>query len=509
VKIMELQSADLERLLTRLDALDAHIARSANAKQIGRNARVDAEDIVEELLVLSRTAKNLKDLELRIDAQKAIDFETLVRLHELLAALILPTTVIVSPQWTVDVPQTLLKLRQNIDDLRTQISKKSTLEIRVDVEMKIGSCVRHILIAAAKAQQSTVPIERLIESKVSLLADSQLRTAWAAVQSELDSVELSPLVGPKGVIPLKWRNFDTRKSVCRKYAAYVVNLKWKMISIQQQKGINAFSVAVHDVANIASWKNRDAWEAITSQESAFQKALGRIAECSFSLFGCAPEDFAGTLQISADSPLIRVERRLFENASEEDKTLPCVVYEMRKLIQLIDGFLAPEAQIEKALRQHKLGLEVVACDIVGEIGRKNELYLQRSLSRFLIERGIYAVGTKFGRGETDLVSNERSDYFILEVKKFTRGKSVTPRNLYAAIVQLQSYMDQHPAHPRGILVVYNLSETLLVAPQKWLRGKYWVAAVNLGKEPPSHRLKSMCVEEGKGDTTISVHWLGR
>lgn len=498
---------ELDSLLIRLDALDAYARRVQNSDQLTHHVCDDADDIVEELLTAAQGAMDLTGMELRLNAQKSIDLDCLSRLCELLAKLSLPASVYVSPQWTVDVPNTIQNLRNDLDALKSQFATLTALEIRIDVEMKVGTKVRHLLIAAAKSGIRTTAIESLIENKLGLLADSQLQTLWAATQAELDAPELSPLVGAGGVIPASWRMFDSRESVCRKYSAYVVNLKYKMMSLQQANGITAFPVNVHEVANIASWKDRQASEQPTAHEIAFQKSLARIVESGISLFGRTKEDFANMLRVSEHSPLLRIERRLFENTKPKNADIGYLLYETRKAIHLLGEFLVRDVQVETALRQHKLGLEVMASEVTGQIGRRNELRLQRELSRFLIERGIYAAGTKFGRAETDLVTTERSDHFILEVKKFSAKSSVTPRNLFAALVQLQSYMDQHPANPRGIVMIYNLSDTVIVAPEKWLRGKYRIVVVNLGRRSPSNRLRSICIEEGDGDATIDVHWL--
>jgi citrate lyase beta subunit len=61
--------------------------------------------------------------------------------------------------------------------------------------------------------------------------------------------------------------------------------------------------------------------------------------------------------------------------------------------------------------------------------------------------------------------------------------TVAPRQLKAAIAQLQEHLDNQPRNPRGVLVRINLNSTLTVAPQKWLEGRFLIIAVNLAKDP--------------------------
>jgi hypothetical protein len=77
--------------------------------------------------------------------------------------------------------------------------------------------------------------------------------------------------------------------------------------------------------------------------------------------------------------------------------------------------------------------------------------------------------------------------------------------LKASLAQLQDYMDRRVARPRGVLVIYNLSGTLLVGPGVWLKGRYWITAINLGSATGSRRRRSLVIEESKGPDVFTVH----
>ena len=110
---------------------------------------------------------------------------------------------------------------------------------------------------------------------------------------------------------------------------------------------------------------------------------------------------------------------------------------------------------------------------------------------------------KFGLSETDLFA-EAPDTYILETKLFRKTASLGEVAIKNSLVQLQSYMDQSPKAPRGVLIVYNLTSSLLLAPRQWIQGRYWVLPINLQEAPPSGRKRSLSVEPGKGQQLIEV-----
>lgn len=145
-----------------------------------------------------------------------------------------------------------------------------------------------------------------------------------------------------------------------------------------------------------------------------------------------------------------------------------ILLESRKVVRASHAFSSHETPIEKALFQYKLGTEVMAPEIIEQMTKKNELSLQKELCKFLIEKGIYAMGTKFGRNETDLLAELPDEGFIIETKIYKESRRVRERVIKSNLVQLQSYMDQNPVHRKGVLVIYNFSSILITAPRRWI-----------------------------------------
>ncbi|MBN4054563.1 hypothetical protein JYT87_02520, partial [Nitrospira defluvii] len=181
-----------------------------------------------------------------------------------------------------------------------------------------------------------------------------------------------------------------------------------------------------------------------------------------------------------------------------------ILFELKKLVRSSRSFSTFETFVEKALMQYKLGIEVMTPEIIDSLKNKKELLLQKELCRFLLERNIFTVGTKFGRSETDLLAELPTEGYIIETKIYKEGRRVNERIIKSNLVQLQSYMDQSPIHRKGILVIYNFSSILITAPRYWLRGRFLLLPINLQTKPPSSRQRSLIIEPGEGEDLIRV-----
>lgn len=129
--------------------------------------------------------------------------------------------------------------------------------------------------------------------------------------------------------------------------------------------------------------------------------------------------------------------------------------------------------------------------------------MQKKLCRFLVEQGVYAEGTKFGPFETDLLASVRAMATVIEVKRYRATTRPTVKTLRANLAQLQDYMDKRTARPTGALVVYNFTPTLVVAPNRWIRGRYWICIVNLGKATGSARRSTLGARTQMSDVEVT------
>jgi hypothetical protein len=488
----------LERLHSLEDYIDDYDKPS-------REALDDAEALTEEMLVAAHQSIDFKDLERRIQARRKVDFDSLARIPIILSELKLPENVVNSPILTIRPIEQIDQMRGFIEALKTNFDRMGNLEIATAIDVSIAGRLGRVLVAASKLNLKVPALVTLVESKLELLDESQLAILWAAVQREFESEHLAPALEPSGSVPRDWLKYDSRESIVEKLAHYIVEMKYKIMHEMADRGLDGFPVNLPAAARIISWQSATASERLNEQELALQVGVARITEIINKLFGRTKDDVALALGIDSNSALLRKDRTLFESSKPKAPALKSLCYELRKLSRITEFLASKSGPVERVLRQYKLGIEIVAPDIIDKLSEKNEIRLQRELAKFLIERDIYAVGTKFGRSETDLVSTKSGNSYILEVKKYSADERLSERRLKAGLVQLQSYMDQHPSSPFGILVVYNFTDSILLAPETWIRGRFRVLAINLQRAPPSGRTRSLTVESGDGSETVSVH----
>jgi hypothetical protein len=106
------------------------------------------------------------------------------------------------------------------------------------------------------------------------------------------------------------------------------------------------------------------------------------------------------------------------------------------------------------------------------------------------------------------VSWEKEALYIVETKVFKQSGKVRAKAITDAFSQLRSYMDTHPTTPRGVLLIYNMSESHISAPEHWLRNRFLFVVVNMQKDSPSHRTHSLEILEGDEAKTIQVVEVG-
>lgn len=190
--------------------------------------------------------------------------------------------------------------------------------------------------------------------------------------------------------------------------------------------------------------------------------------------------------------------------TDEVKRMSLLLKVVGRLRAQLNTWFSFETPIERALLQYKLGYEVMLPDSRKRIPKgTHELKLQKELCKFLLERNVFTFGTQFGQSEVDLMQQQPGDTLVIEAKIYRRSASSS--SLRANLAQLQNYMDQQEFTSRGVLVIYNLTNTLLLPRERrWIRGRYWILPINLGTDTPSRRKRSLMFEEGRDGELLQV-----
>lgn len=56
--------------------------------------------------------------------------------------------------------------------------------------------------------------------------------------------------------------------------------------------------------------------------------------------------------------------------------------------------------------------------------------------------------------------------------------------------------------PRGVLAIYNCTDDVIISPRKWLRGRFWIISINIGKAPPNKRNRSIEIIEPNSENEL-------
>ena len=156
------------------------------------------------------------------------------------------------------------------------------------------------------------------------------------------------------------------------------------------------------------------------------------------------------------------------------------------------------------LHAFKLGMEVCSAQELKELPKEPEVELQRLLLRFLVERNVAAVGTKFARSETDLRVDDAFGAIVIEAKKLRTLPS--EKKMKAWLSQLGSYMDQAPIRNMGVLLFFNFSNGSIIVPSEARFGndRYHVVAINLCPDSPSKSRDRDSAGGGRPQSLISL-----
>ena len=467
----------------------------------GARLKEDARDLVEELLVHASQSYNFLRLSQRMLARQALDFQTLREAIRLLDSLTWPNTVEAAPGLTVNPKDELTQLTQGIDQIQADLASDPASNAGFKLHFAVAGPLLRVVMAAIAQGYSLEPLVALAKGKVNLLAEQQLVQLWSYVQQEFDPARNAHMELIPNIVPDDFLKYGNAAEAREKLTRYVVEWKPKLLLASYTRKGSGYPLEVPSLTDVLTWKDSD-MEPPSLQETALSKSMGRILEMASQLFQLSIGELAAVLRVGPDSPVVNARNPI--PAADRRPPFAALWYELRKSARLLSQLSVVEADFPVCIRRYKLGLEVMSPHANKEIRNKNEVLLQRELARFALERGFYVIGTRFGRGETDLVSWQKEALYVVETKVFRGQGAVNPKAVHKALAQLSSYMDQHPSTPRGLLVIFNLTPTTITAPEHWLGGRYLVVPINLQAASPSLRQHSLEILAGDDRESIKV-----
>lgn len=397
--------------------------------------------------------------------------------------------------------ESLAAARRLVKDTQVQLPEIEPIEIGLHLELVVDRAITWSLALLRQPNATTGALGAAVARKLELLSDDECLRLWAKI-----TAEVQPSVDPWSArIPLDPTVIDRTffllggsDSLRSLISRYLVEIRPRLVRAAGRAGQASFPFPPAAIAQVLCWTGNQ-----TTLSMREERLVSHIMLLSFLLakrMGADRSDLCGLLGLTADARLLNGQsERTATKLVPDTATTLVVLSECKSALSLLAALAsaAREPEIELLVR-YKLAAEVGLPASRARFKGQREVALQRQLSAFLIEHGTFAVGTKFGPAETDLVAGNAFDPLVIEVKVF-RNKP-RPKAVHDAFVQACSYMDQAPLKSRGALVLFNLSDVPIVAPREFI-ARVAIVAINLAERTPSKRdefIEVRAAERGQG-----------
>lgn len=497
-------------LLRRID-----LARRATTPAAWK--REDEKTLMLEVAAHLREPLGLTRLEADLKSSSRLDQEALRMALGELEALAKRTPPLFKPPLegtlTYNWRKRLTSLRGLLDRfLKPEVQEE--LEVRLQLELIGDRDIESLLECLPNPDPVHKRLTQVVASKLKLIPDEQVLELWRRVLVETDPARGTYLRTDVPDIPVDFFRKGDLSSLRSRYADYLVTVRPKLLRAAVQRGQTRVPVLSPGVVTVLSWVDRKRQRLWRTEDLTVVRSIGRL---SLSLDDDDKKEFAGALGVVEGGYLVggRAQReadRIQEwskAGSEADTSWMLDELEKLVLIGQAASTTTPLA-IEQALKAYKLGLEVADETLTKRLQQRGELRLQRHMVRYLVERDIFAFGTKFGWNESDAVVQERTGLVVIEAKVIPAdGKKLTGRTINAWLTQLGSYLDQHRPAALGALVIYNFGEVPIFCPAIPLRHRFLLVSVNLCPDSASKREEAIHVEATKeGEALVEVFTSG-
>jgi hypothetical protein len=368
-----------------------------------------------------------------------------------------------------------------------------------------GAVLADLLLCAALVKADLSPIVDATRRKLELLDEQEAMEVWSRIKSEASRESPGSIKIRVKIVPKSWLKTTTVDEAKKKIADYLVSLKPRL----QLAMLKAGRVVVPDdappLASLLTWSRPTAATPASHVEQDIATALRRLRSYWESVLARPGTEFDLALGMRISLP----DQTQAPEASPEcppggNYAERLIIYELKKIIRALAASAEHEAAIEKALIQYKLGIEILAPDNIKDLLRKDELRLQKEVCKFLLDQGIFAVGSRFATTVTEVFAGLPDGGAVIETKIYKDAARVTEKAIKGHLVELHKALSGNAACPRGVLVIYNFSSTSISAPRGWIDGRLRLLPINLQQQPPSSKNRTLVLERAEGDGLIRV-----
>ncbi|MAE22016.1 MAG: hypothetical protein CMK92_06245 [Pseudomonas sp.] len=459
--------------------------------------RDEYKDIISEFLEEIFYLARIRELENKVSASKKMDIETIKQVVAQLKKLNpKPYTLQFDGDNSREVnPVELInELEESLSGIDGNESKLSTMDIMFRLEM-VCDRVFTELMGCFKGEEETFELVfNRVREKLNQLSNNDMLLLWSMLKSQFGEDRIrGGFIEYDEVLPQGFLETNGIEKIKDCYSWFIVKYKPLTILKMIENGIYGSPAGLPGVARVLSMNSDKGIPRVSSLEVSTIRLVSRLVALYEKLTWTKKENLAKSISVDEDSLIFgghyydEFKKDLDNKVSDPKKILLPI---MERLLKYAEELNVSFTDVSQALWQYKLGQEVIAPLQLKEVKSKKETDLQKELSKFLVERNILSFGRTFGRSEIDLYTKHQlGEDYVIEVKVYKTGNPSVSK-IQDNIVQLQSYMDQVD-QPKGILLIYNCTDNLIVAPRHWFNGRLWVLALNIGQVPPSGRKRTI------------------
>lgn len=491
------------RLLDALKSLAAQDKLKAtdirHSSQLVRNELTDLiPEFVEEVFKIA----NISKIESRISEARKFNKDGLEKILKIIKEANPPNFELRFEEGArqIDSAKLISEVQSHIDLLAEKGSNWSPIEVVLRVEMSLDHNFDDLLMAFSPEDKVFEDVKNILVGYLNLIGKDEILLLWSRVLNQFKSYDIRKGLNiyPDLVSDAFFENSDSIDKVIDKVALFISKIKPLTMRKMVGEGITIFPAGFPGVAKIATISPDGNINKVTNLDILVVRLVSQIVAFWEELSYKEPKDLAKSIGANSDSIVFdgefyrEAKKQL--NDKKESYSIEHLYLMSERLLKYAEEYSTSQSNVAQILWQYKLGQEIIAPRQTKEIlsGKVNELYLQKSLSHHLINFGVLSFGRTFGRSEVDLYTKEFGEDFVIETKVYK--KKPTSGTIKAHLVQLQSYMDQ-VNQPRGVLAIYNCTDDMIISPRKWLRGRIWILAINIGIAPPNKRNRSIEVVE--------------
>ena len=392
-------------------------------------------------------------------------------------------------------------LEKSLGVIKDGQTRLGQLEVLLRIELFFDGHLNDLMICLEGNEKAYEDIHKLVLSKLNKLKNDQILLLWARLKNQfLQDDRRSGFINYPEIIPSTFWSDTNDVDVLRdRYAWFITKYKPLTIKRMVSEGHNMTPAGLPGIARVLGLAENV--DGVSNIDMVIMRLGSKIAAIYNALTYSEPSDLARAVGADPSSMIFDGEFyhefKTYLGKEGRGKSLDLLFVNAMRLFELAKEATVNQSTVATSLWNYKLGQEVIAPEQTKQIkaGKRNELALQKEMSKFLVERGILSFGRTFGRSEIDLYTKESpSNEFVIEVKVYKKRPSESI--IRSHVTQLLSYMDQI-AQPQGILAIYNCTDDLIISPRKWLKGRVWILSLNIGEAPPSGRDRSLEIRESK------------